>query len=54
MKAFEEWWKKTLMSNNQTYEIIAKESWKAALEWVLSCDTGPETKELLEGVLQNE
>ncbi|UCE06518.1 MAG: hypothetical protein JSW07_00300 [bacterium] len=36
MSEFEKWWDRTLCSNNKNLKVIAKITWKAALEWVLS------------------
>ena len=52
MKEFEKWFRK-----NRPYEIyscidMAEKAWQAALEWILSCDTGPEADELIKEELE--
>lgn len=34
-------------------EELRKQGWRAALKWMLECDSGPETKELIEKELKS-
>ena len=40
MKEFKKWWKKDSMEGDWDYERYAERGWEAALEWVLSIDSG--------------
>lgn len=54
IKAFKKWWEgeKFKYPYRPPNEIDCGMGWNAALKWILSCDTGPETKELIERELE--
>ena len=56
MNEFKKWFQKekTKYYYRPINEIDCGVGWNAALKWILSCDIGPETKELIEKVFKNE
>ena len=62
VKKFEKWWDisccigdaEALEKSKPRYQTGFYAGCRVTLKWILSCNTGPETKELIERVLNNE